>query len=76
MEVAKRALKKGIEVHPLGALHDVKKGTLYTCSNCGTRLGWGPNAARLANYCHGCGQKSTGRGHLENKQYSIIKYYA
>ena len=34
MEVAKRALKKGIEVHPLGALHDVKKGTLYTCSNC------------------------------------------
>jgi hypothetical protein len=41
MEVAKRALKKGIEVHPLGALHDVKKGTLYTCSNCGTRLGWG-----------------------------------
>ena len=23
MEVAKRALKKGIEVHPLGALHDV-----------------------------------------------------
>ena len=62
MEVAKRALKKGIEVHPLGALHDVKKGTLYTCSNCGTRLGWGPNAARLANYCHGCGQKIDWKG--------------
>lgn len=58
----KRALKKGIEVHPLGALHDVKKGTLYTCSNCGTRLGWGPNAARLANYCHGCGQKIDWKG--------------
>ena len=39
LEVAKRALKKGIEAHPLGALHDVKKGTLYTCSSCGTRLG-------------------------------------
>ena len=25
LEVAKRALKKGIEAHPLGALHDVKK---------------------------------------------------
>lgn len=62
MEVAKRALKKGIEVHPLGALHDVKKGTLYTCSNCGTRLGWGPNAARLANYCHGCDQKIDWKG--------------
>ena len=36
LEVAKRALKKGIEAHPLGALHDVKKGTLYTCSSCGT----------------------------------------
>ena len=33
LEVAKRALKKGIEAHPLGALHDVKKGTLYTCSS-------------------------------------------
>lgn len=76
MEVAKRALKKGIEVHPLGALHDVKKGTLYTCSNCGTRLGWGPNAARLANIVMDAAKKSTGRGHLENKQYSIIKYYA
>ena len=62
LEVAKRALKKGIEAHPLGALHDVKKGTLYTCSSCGTRLGWGPNAARLANYCHGCGQKIDWRG--------------
>ena len=40
LEVAKRALKKGIEAHPLGALHDVKKRTLYTCSSCGTRLGW------------------------------------
>ena len=45
-----------------GTLHDVKKGTLYTCSNCGTRLGWGPNAARLANYCHGCGQKIDWKG--------------
>lgn len=62
LEVAKRALKKGIEAHPHGALHDVKKGTLYTCSSCGTRLGWGPNAARLANYCHGCGQKIDWRG--------------
>ena len=60
MEVAKRALKKEIEVHPLGALNDVKKGTLYKCSNSDTRLA----------------KKSTGRGHLENKQYSIIKYYA
>lgn len=57
LESAKRAIKKGIEVHPLAALHDAKKGTLYTCSSCATRLRWGPNAARLTNYCHRCGQK-------------------
>lgn len=76
MEVAKRALKKGIEVHPLGALHDVKKGTLYTCSNCGTRLAGGQMQRDWRIIVMDAAKKSTGRGHLENKQYSIIKYYA
>lgn len=53
MEVAKRALKKGIEVHPLGALHDVKKryavymlqlwypfGLGAKCSEIGELLSW------------------------------------
>ena len=45
LEVAKRALKKGIEAHPLGALHDVKNFPLYTFHSCGTLLVWGQNAA-------------------------------
>ena len=62
LEVAKKVIKKGMEIHPLAALHDDKKGTLYTCSSCATRLGWGPNAARMVNFCFGCGQKIDWRG--------------
>lgn len=76
LEVAKRALKKGIEAHPLGALHDVKKGTLYTCSNCGTRLGGDQMQRDWRIIVMDAVKKSTGGAHLESKQYSILKYYA
>lgn len=76
LEVAKRTLKKGIEAHPLGALHDVKKGTLYTCSSCGTRLGWGQMQRDWRIIVMDAVKKSTGGAHLESKQYSILKYYA
>lgn len=76
LEVAKRALKKGIEAHPLGALHDVKKGTLYTCSSCGTRLGWDQMQRDWRIIVMDAVKKSTGGAHLESKQYSILKYYA
>ena len=76
LEVAKRALKKGIEAHPLGALHDVKKGTLYTCSSCGTRLDGDQMQRDWRIIVMDAVKKSTGGAHLESKQYSILKYYA
>ena len=61
MEVAKRALKKGIEVHPLIVVPVWAGGQM--------QRDWRIIVMDAA-------KKSTGRGHLENKQYSIIKYYA
>ena len=63
LEVAKRALKKGIEAHPLGALHDVKKGTLYTCSSCGTRLGWGTKCSETGELLSWMRSKNRLEGH-------------
>ena len=63
LEVAKRALKKGIEAHPLGALHDVKKryavymfqlwypfGMGTKCSETGELLSWMRSKNRLEGH--------------------------
>ena len=76
LEVAKRALKKGIEVHPLGALHDVKKVRCIHAPIVVPVWAGGQMQRDWRIIVMDAAKKSTGRGHLENKQYSIIKYYA
>ena len=59
------------------ALHDVKKGTLYNMLQLWYPFGLGAKMQRdWRIIVMDAAKKSTGRGHLENKQYSIIKYYA
>ena len=64
MEVAKRALKKGIEVR---CIHAPIVVPVWAGGQ--MQRDWRIIVMDAA-------KKSTGRGHLENKQYSIIKYYA
>ena len=76
LEVAKRALKKGIEAHPLGALHDVKK---VRCIHVPVVVPVWDGDQMQRDWriiVMDAVKKSTGGAHLESKQYSILKYYA
>lgn len=76
LEVAKRALKKGIEAHPLGALHDVKKVRCIHVPVVVPVLDGDQMQRDWRIIVMDAVKKSTGGAHLESKQYSILKYWA